>query len=255
MPVSILDGFKNLDNILKEKLADIDSPQKIALSVLQISYDNFKVEYLTSEAIIACLEAADISMKKIALIRALASCGNKVSIKNTDDGAKYKITIHGRRSVEDIFSANNLQIIYVQAGTPRTARNQLKSFLNGLKGQVKICDPYYGVRTFDVLELIPKSCNVSFLTLKTNENMASLKRIIKDFLVEHPKTIIKQYNAKDIHDRYIITDNNFIIIGHGIKDIGNKDSFVITIEKSFAIDLWNQISDSFDNKWLNSVPL
>ncbi|MDP3297880.1 MAG: hypothetical protein Q8N09_09905 [Thermodesulfovibrionia bacterium] len=255
MPTSILDGFKKLDKSLKEKLADINSPQKTALSVLQISYDNFKVEYLTPEAIIACLEAADISIKKIALVRALARSGNKVSTKKTDDGLKYKITIHGRRSIENILSTDSLQIIYVRAGTPRTARNQLKSFLNELKGQVKICDPYYGVRTFDVLELIPKSCNVSFLTLKTNENVGLLKRVIKDFVTEHPKTSIKQYNGKDIHDRYIITDSNFIIVGHGIKDIGNKDSFVITIEKAFAPDLWIQISNSFNNKWSNSIPL
>ncbi len=255
MTTSILDGFKKLDKSIKDKLADIESPQKTALSVLQISYDNFKVEYLTPEAIIACLEAADISIKKIPLVRALASAGNKVSTKKTDDGIKYKITVHGRRSIENIFSADSLQIIYVQAGTPRTARNQLKSFLSELKGHVKICDPYYGIRTFDILELIPKSCNVFFLTVNTNENVGSLKRIIKDFIIEHPKTNIRQYNGNDIHDRYIITDSSFILVGHGIKDIGNKDSFVIKIEKSFAPDLWFQISNLFNNKWSNSISL
>src|SRR4030042_2793647 len=255
MSISIIEGFKKLDNSLKETLADINTPQKTALAVLQICYDNFKVEYLTADAIIACLEATDVSVKKLPIVRALARSGNKVATKISDDGVKYKITIPGRRSIEDIFSKDNLQIIYIQAGTPRTARNQLNSFLNELKGRVKICDPYYGIRTLDVLELIPKTCEILFLTLKTNENVNSLNRAIKDFLREHLKTKINQYKGKDIHDRYIITDNSFIIVGHGIKDIGNKDFFIIKIDKSFALDLWIQICDSFNKKWSNSIPI
>lgn len=255
MQSSIIEGFKKLDRTLKETLSDIASPQKTALAVLQIAYDNFCVEYLTPEAIIACLEAADIAIKKIPLIRALASAGNKVTTKQTDDGTKYKITIIGRRSIEDILSRETLQIVYIQAGTPRSSRNQLSTFLKELKGKVKICDPYYGIRTLDVLELIPKSCEIMFLTQKTNENATSLGRAIKDFVTEHPRTTIQLYNGKDIHDRYIITENSFILVGHGIKDIGNKDSFVIKIDKSFATDLWIQINESFTKKWTNSKPI
>ena len=256
MVKSVLEGFRKLDSQIKETLADIESPLKTALSVLKLAKDNFGYDYLTVEAIIACLEAADISFKQIKITRALAGARNKINKKIIDGEIKYKITIHGRRFIDDIFENKNLSIIYVEAGTPRTARKQLDVFFKELKGNVRICDPYYGVRSFDTLELIPKSCNVLFLTAITSEKNTKIAGIINDFKKERPKTEIRKViSSKSIHDRYIISNDSLMIIGHGIKDIGNKDSFIFKIDKSICPELWNQIKDSFDNKWKTSAPL
>ncbi len=250
MSVSILDGFRALDNEEKESLADIDSPLKLSLAILRIAKDKFGYEYLTVEAILACLEAIDISIKQLKITRALAGAGNKINRKVFDRDIKYKITIHGRRYIEEISSNNKLSLLYIEANTPRTARKKLDDLLKSFKGVVRVCDPYYGIRTFDTLELFPKSCSVLFLTGITTDNQSKLNNVIKDYKKERPKTEIRIVaNVKDLHDRYILSDDSFMIIGHGIKDIGNKDSFIIKIDKSLTPDLLLQVKNNFDNRW------
>lgn len=254
MAKSILEGFRNLDSDSKELLADIESPLKLSLKILQIAYDDFGLEYLTMEAILACLEATDISLKQIKITRALASAGNKINRKKIGELIKYKITIHGRRYIDDLTSNNKLSLFYVEANTPRTARKKLDELLKDVRGNIRVCDPYYGSRTFDTLELFPKSSSVYFLTAITSESSSKLLSIISDFKKERPKTEIRKVNnAKELHDRYILCDDSFMIIGHGIKDIGNKDSFVVKIDKSLAPDLWQQVKNNFDHRWKNAV--
>ncbi len=53
----------------------------------------------------------------------------------------------------------------------------------------------------------------------------------------------------DLHDRYLLADNALLIIGHGLKDIGGKESFVIRLDRNVASDLLDELTQSFDNKW------
>jgi hypothetical protein len=251
--MSILEGFRSLDESLKERIAEIGSPLKTALAVLWLAYEKFSVEYLTVDAIVACLEAAGITYKKYVLLKALARAGNKVARKSDDDGIKYKIMIPGKKEVEDLVSGSGINVLFIQANTPRTARKQLAEYLSKFDGIIKICDPYYGARSLDVLENIPKKCQVRFLTAKTNENASTISRGIKDFVAEHPRTEIRVYSGGDLHDRYILKSDSLLIVGHGIKDIGNKDSFVIDISKSMAPDLWSNVDSAFDSKWGSST--
>jgi hypothetical protein len=254
MVKSILEGFRNLEPDQKELLVDINSPLKLSLKVLQIAYDDFGVEYLTIEAILACLEAADISIKQIKVTRALAGAQNKINRKLFDNIVKYKISLHGRRYIEDLTTNSKLSLFYVEANTPRTARKKLDELLKDIKGDVRVCDPYYGSRTFDVLELFPKSSAVLFLSGFTSEKISKLQSILSDFKKERPKTEIRIVdNVKDLHDRYILCDDSFMIIGHGIKDIGNKDSFIIKIDKTLSPDLWQQIKNNFDHRWKSAT--
>jgi hypothetical protein len=253
--MSLLTGFRNLDDTLKERIAEIGSPLKTALVVLWLAYEKFSTEYITADAIVACLEAAGITFKKEALVKSLARAGNKVARKSDQDGIKYKIMIPGRKEIEDLVLETGLCVLFIQANTPRTARKQLQEYFSKFDNIIKVCDPYYGARTLDVLEYIPKNCQVRFLTAKTNENPGTISRSIKDFMTEHPQTEFRVYSGKDLHDRYILKLDSLIIIGHGIKDIGNKDSFVIDLPKSMSPDLWGNVDSSFDTKWNSSKPI
>ncbi|MCK4235023.1 hypothetical protein KAX75_11375, partial [candidate division WOR-3 bacterium] len=59
-------------------------------------------------------------------------------------------------------------------------------------------------------------------------------------------------HGSDLHDRYIITNNCLLIIGHGLKDIGKKESFIIQIDSTLAPDLIRTIAKVFDQRWSNS---
>ena len=123
-------------------------------------------------------------------------------------------------------------------------------------GEARICDPYYGVRSLESLAVIPSNSHVRFLTSHTSEKASSLSGPLSDFKREHPNVEIRILPPPNtLHDRYLLTDENLLLLGHGIKDIGNKESFIITISKSYANDLLTDLKSRFDTLWLNSIAI
>jgi len=248
--LSLIDSFRDLDQRTKDILADRDSPLQLGLAVLTLAHDRAEKEYLSLEHMVAALEAAGVAVKRIQLGKALARAGSRVSRKEINGETYYKVMTRGRREVERVLEAGNLGLLYIEGGKPRTSRRALGEILRDLRGTVRVCDPYYGVRSLEALELIPAICTVRFLTAKTNENPARLSGPIRDFKRERPKTELRIYpKAGALHDRYILNGNKILIIGHGLKDIGEKESFVISIDRSLSPDLLDQVEAAFDNKW------
>jgi hypothetical protein len=255
-PVSLLDSFRALGDPTKNMLADIDSPLLLGLLTLTLAADRAMREYLSLEHMVAALEAAGIGLKRVQLGRALARAGNRVSRKMIDGEPHYKIMIRGRRDAEQFLQAGNLSLLYVEGRKPRTDRRRLGDILSDLSGTVRICDPFYGVRTLDTLELIPDPCSVRFLTAKTNENITRLSGPIRDFRIERPRTELRLYpKSRELHDRYILGDDRMLIVGHGLKDIGSKESFVIAIKRALVPDLHAQVTSAFNDKWSKARPL
>jgi hypothetical protein len=147
-------------------------------------------------------------------------------------------------------------LIYIDGTKPRTDRRELGEVLGDLKGTVRVCDPYYGVRSLDSLELIPKTAKVRFLTAKTSESAVKWASALKDFNQERPNVELRlTARQQDLHDRYVLSDSKLLIVGHGLKDIGNKESFVIVLPRTLAGDLLDDVQRSFDEKWANATPL
>lgn len=122
--------------------------------------------------------------------------------------------------------------------------------LSNLKGIIRICDPYYGVRTLDTLDHLPKTCSIRFLTANTNDSKRKIQGALRDFIKERPTCEFRlAANSRDIHDRYIVTTDGLFLLGHGIKDIGGKESFVIRLEKGLAPDLLKEVRSRFDDRW------
>jgi len=251
----ILSCFEKLPEEIKLALDEIDSPMRLGLCALIIAADCGQA-YLSIDEIAEVLDSAGIHAEREKLVKGFARAGKRLSRKQMDGVTKYKAMIRARRELEGYVSEGPIELIYVEAGTPRKARKQLRGILEGLSGVVRILDPYYGKRTLDVLELIPDSCEVRFLTAKTRENEARLGRAIADFRQEHPAKYLRIYpRPREIHDRYIIDDRELLIIGHGLKDIGNRESFIIRIDESIAGGIVRQIRESFDAKWDESAPM
>ena len=257
MVKSVLEAFRELDNSTRHTLADIASPMMLAFAALRIADEIAGIERLTVEAIVACLEAAGVAVKKNAVSKALARAGNRVSVnKNAYDEVQYNLMTKGRREVELLLSAGSLEVVRIAGDRPRSTRMMLSGLLDNLRGLVRICDPYYGQRTLDALDSIPQSCKVRFLTARTNEQGRKLTNAIRDFGHERPEIDFRlAVPASDLHDRYVLTTDRLLIIGHGIKDIGAKESFVIRLEKELIPDLIKETRAAFDKRWSNAQPL
>jgi len=251
MSKSLLEAFKSLDPVVKEALADIRSPLILSFAAMDLSNQICSIESLTAEHITACLEAAGVFVKKKSVLRALARAGDRVSPKEAIDGEiSYRLMTKGKRDLPDSFSKTTLSVVRVEAGKPRTARIQLGSILSKLSGIVKICDPYYGIRSFDSLDEIPKGCTIKFLSANASDKGTKLSGIIQDFKKENPGFELRILKPPiSIHDRYIIGKRELLLLGHGLKDIGSKESFIIRLEAHVAKDLIRELNTSFDNLW------
>jgi hypothetical protein len=255
-PPSLLETFDQLEESTKQALADMETPLKLGLSALMIAKDRAKYASLSAEYIVAALEAAGVAVDKEQITNAFSRARDRITREIIDEEVHYKLMTKGRREVEQILTQSGIAVSFVEAGKPRSARKTLSEFFTVLSGDISICDPYYGVRSLDALELIPKTCQVRFLTAQTSEKSTALAGPFADFKKEHPQTEMRLFgNSSLLHDRYLISPDALYLLGHGIKDIGNRESFIVRLSKEYASDLITDLQSSFDTKWTTATVL
>jgi hypothetical protein len=147
-------------------------------------------------------------------------------------------------------------VFFVEAGKPRTAHTGLVSMFQTLRGSLRIADPYYGTGSLLRLDSLIHCSPIMFLTQNADRNERPfLARAVTEFQTQHPQLTVRRDASGTLHDRYILSEDELILLGHGLKDVGNKDSFAIRIPKSMAEELLKTVRDTFDAKWSQSLPL
>ena len=256
MAKSVLEIFRSLDQATKDVLADINSPLLLSFATLSIAHNMGGHERLSAEHIVACLEAAGVAIKKQSISKSLARASGRVSgTKGLDGEILYRLMTKGEREIAPHLGGGELSVVRIDGKSPRTARQRLGEVLSGLKGTVRVCDPYYGVRTLDSLEHFPRTSTVRFLTVKTSESGRKLKGALRDFKRERPKIEFRTTTSHSLHDRYVLSKDVLLILGHGLKDIGGKESFMIYLSSSLVPDLIKETTASFDERWKVSTKI
>ena len=231
-----------------------ESPLEAGLWCLYVSKKNLGVDYLSFEAIETILrEFLDISITAKQLKKAFAPAGRKL-IKNTN--GEYKISGIGEAYLRSLKKDEPLNVVYINPDKPRTAKKSLENLVKSIpKNFLLICDPYYGLKTLEVLEAFAKyHKEIKFLTCKMGggEKAATLNRAIADFKKECKRVETRLVAGNDLHDRYIIAKDRFFIIGHGIKDLGNKESLIVVVEDRYGKDIRKTITSVFQKRWASA---
>lgn len=256
--VSLLETFQSLDQEMKDTLADLSSPLLLSFATLDIAHEKCGRERLSAEHITACLEAAGVAVPKNSISRALARARGRVSTtRNTLDGeVLYRLMTKGKREISTRIGGGLLSVVRIEENKPRTAGIRLGEILSKLRGLVRISDPYYGVRTLDSLDHIPTTRKVRFLTGRSNETSRKLKGALRDFKRERPNVELRiAARPTDLHDRYVVTQEQLLILGHGLKDIGGKESFMIRLNRELVPDLIKETIAVFDSRWRSAKPI
>lgn len=151
---------------------------------------------------------------------------------------------------------NKIDIFYVSGEKPWTDRNEMFANLLGkLEGEIMIVDAYYGVGTFHMLKNFSQSQKVKFLTaqLGSTEDNAKIESELKHFKREFNNVELRKYSKfYELHDRYILSDNLLVWIGHGLKDFGNKECFLIAIPRMKIMEITKTLEAKFNEKWSKS---
>jgi hypothetical protein len=253
----LLATFSGLDRSLRESLADIKSPLLLAFAAMLIARDRCDVADMSAEHIVAALEAAGIAVPRASVQKALGRAGNRVAKHASKDGdTLFRLMLPGEREVAHLLDRAAVEVFRFDGSTPRKARQQLGSLLAKLTGHIRICDPYLGLRTLDNLDHLPAKTLVRFLTAKISDSAAKMTVALKDFRTEHPGIAFRQVPlGTGLHDRYILTDDSLLLVGHGLKDVGAKESFLVALEKVWAPDLLADTAAAFDSRWSAATPI
>lgn len=236
-----------------------ERPLEAGLWCLCVSKGKFRTEYLSFAGLEKILkEFLDLPISALQLKRAFARAGRRV-IRNSS-GKEIKISQPGESYLRSLRKHEPLNVVYVSPGRPRTATKTLETLIKSLrKGTLLIADPYYGVKTFDVLEAFAKHHKeIRFLTTRIGggEKQTLVSRVAKDFQKEFGKKVqVKLTSTNDLHDRYIISEGAFFLVGQGIKDLGNKESFIVGVEDRYGKDIRKSLEKLFDQRWASATPL
>ncbi|MFA4998595.1 MAG: hypothetical protein WC514_01095 [Candidatus Paceibacterota bacterium] len=137
------------------------------------------------------------------------------------------------------------------------SNKDLPSLIQMLDGDLCIVDPFYGNGTFFTLEKFGKKRKIRFLSAQLGReeqrNVTSFEIGLKKFKNEFKNIKLKRYdNFWELHDRYIIAENALVIIGYGIKDFANKESFVVFLPKKEVLVFLATLKNIFEKRWKKS---
>jgi hypothetical protein len=246
---------KKYSQVQREDFRDLER----GLWILRISKNDFNEPYLTAQQISSIVvDVFNLHCNSITLTRAFAKAGGKNKVKKPiiskkeGDEIFYKIANPGEKHLDSLEGRGLLKIIYLEPKSHRDSMGKFKDLVGRLKGkELKICDPYYGVNTLDVLEeIIRAGYKIKFLSHTTNEKASKFNREYSYFKKQYSNKIeFRIYQKKELHDRYILSDNAFIIIGQGIKDLGNKESLILVVDDRFGKDTRKALERSFLDRW------
>jgi hypothetical protein len=235
------------------------NPLLAGLWVLSVSKNHRDVPYLSYSEIENVLqEDLDIAIDALMLKRAFATAGNKV-IRRSSDGS-LKISGLGEKHLESLNRDAPLEVIYVEPKTPRTAKKNLEGLISSIKkSDLLINDPYYGIGALDIIETFLKyHKSVRFMTVKVGggEKPDTVAQRIKDMKTEFGGSFdIRRGDPSELHDRYIIASDTFFLVGQGIKDLGNKESFLLAIDDRVGREIRLSLTSNFESRWKRATPI
>jgi hypothetical protein len=213
--------------ILQDGLRDLE----YGLGILKISQDEFSIPWVTAEEISSLLvDIFSLPATVLGIKHAFAKAGGKnknkkpAILKKANGKILYKISQSGEYHLKPFLGKGLLHVIYLKPDSHATAVKEIRDVVSKLKGkELKISDPYYGLNTLNTIEeIVRANKKVKFISYKSTESITKFNRELAYLQKHYPKMIeVRIFPKNELHDRYIIADDALVIVGHGIKDVGN----------------------------------
>lgn len=248
--------FVEIDTSDFPNFYDYKKPLEMGLWILWVVKEKLGIKRLTAEQIASVIrDAKEISCDSISITRSFNRAKSKLRTYKEGEEVYFEIMKPGKDHLISQVKKGSIEVFYFEPGKPYTSKRLLsKSILDSLKGELKIVDPYCGERTLDILKDV-KNRAIRFLTKVGNlrdKDRNRLLRELQDFRLERPNIEFRNYPHADIHDRYIISSNCLVILGHSIKNLGDKESFAIVLNKDASKDIVEALIENFDRRWKQS---
>lgn len=234
-------------------------PLEMGLWVLLVAKEKLQIKKLTAEQIASIIrDVKEVSITAKSINNAFNAARDKVYTRPDGGEVYFEIMKRGKDSLISQIKEGSIEVFYFEPDKRYTSKRVLsKNILNSLKGELRIVDPYCGERTLDILKEV-KDRPVKFLTKVENLREKERDRFLRelqDFKSENPNVEFGNYLHTDIHDRYIISSEFLVILGHSIKDLGSKESFAIMLNKENNRNIVEVLIENFNRRWKQSTIL
>jgi len=257
MELSIQEQFSTIDTSDLPRFDDCCIILERALWVLWVAKEKLQKKMLSAEQIASVLrDVQEISINMTSVSHALKRGGDKIHSYQQGGEVLYEIMKLGKEHLKSLRAEGELEVFYFEPEKRYSSKRLLAtSILNMLTGEIRIVDPYCGERTLDVITDV-KGRPIKFLTRLGNINNANVKsrflRELQDFKLENTDIEFRDYPNTDLHDRYIISPDRVVLIGHSIKDLGAKESFAIVLNQTSSQNIYEALGENFDRRWKQS---
>jgi len=259
MEIDLVKNFKEADVSDFPDFHSYEKPLERGLWVLWVSKEKFGINRLTAEQIASIIrDVQETSIEATSITGSFNRAGGKIHRYTEDKGTCFEIMRLGKDHLLSQVREGSVNVFYFEPGRRYTSKRLLsKKILDNLVGELRIVDPYPGQRALDVLGDL-KNKGVKFLTRVENLRQAERNRFshdLQDFRSENPEVEFRNYPHADIHDRYIISSDVLVILGHSIKDLGAKESFAIVLNKNTNKNIVDALTANFHRRWEESTTL
>jgi hypothetical protein len=236
-----------------------------ALWLLWVIQDRFDHQaHIYADEIAELAEIRGIALSPAQIEVALERAGKRVLRKQyifdddqPDERIAYKISEKGILDLKQKYLEGGPRILLFDGTKPWTDRHlALPDIAAQLKGRICVVDKFYGRASLGILSHLRHGSPLQFLTGTTNENRAAFERELRDFKREIGSVEVRAFpDHQQLHDRYIIAGNALVIVGHGIKDMGNRESLLVLLNGNAAQDIRSALLQQFDSRWAHSTEI
>lgn len=236
-----------------------ENPLEMGLWVLWVAKDKLQIRKLTAEQIASIIrDDKEISIDVKSINNAFNRAKGKVHIYHENGEVYFEVMRPGKDHLLSLLKEESVEVFYFEPGKKYSAKRILtRVILEELKGKLQIVDPYCGERTLDILRDV-KNKSIEFLTRVENisgKEGSGFLRDLRDFKSEYKTIEFRNYPNTDIHDRYVISEDSLVILGHSLKDLGSKESFAIILNKETSRNIVEALIENFNRRWKQATPL
>jgi len=252
----IVGKFKTVDTTDFPDFYNYKTPLERGLWILWVAKKKLGIKKLDAEIIATVVrDIKEISTDTKSIANAFKRAKDKIYTYHENNTTLYGIMKPGVEYLLSKVKEDSVQLFHFEPGKRFSSKRVLsRNILTNVPGDLKIVDPYCGERTLDILKDI-KDREVRVLTRIENLRDNARKRFLReleDFKSENQNVEFRDYPQTDIHDRYIISSDFLAILGHSIKDLGNKESFAILLDKNANRNIVEALVENFNRRWKES---
>jgi hypothetical protein len=245
MSPSVLDRFRQ---IVTNDLPDVHALADMRLKlfwVLAIAKKDSVIEFLTAAQLADILrDCVGVNLPRQRITATLEKDRQAVSRTKRKGTRYFKLMRVG----EEELGSSVIAPLFIDPAKAFSAVRQVEVILGGLSGDLEFCDTYVDRRTLDFLASCTKATSIKLLT----ENVQGDKTFRADlaaFNCQHNDMIeVRVMPQGHLHDRYIAHSQGMLLIGGSLKDLGKKQSMVVTLGEDVA----KAVSTAFRKNWSNA---